>query len=119
MAALSHDDLIKALEKRFDYLSARSMAGALLAGAGVDRGDAYDAKAVGQLAEACESVIGSGADRVIAALRGPAPAPAAAAAPAAVEEAPAEAPADKPAKEEATAAAPAKKKPAAKAKKKK
>ena len=70
MASISHDDLIKALELRYDYLSARTMAGALLSGAGVTKADSYDGKAVSSLAGACESVIGAGAEAVVAALGG-------------------------------------------------
>ncbi len=105
MANISHDDLIKALELRFDYASARTMAGALLSGASVEKAGSYDAKATASLAAACEAVIGSGAERVAAALgAGGAPAKAAPAKEASAEEAPA--------KEEA---APAEKKPAKKA----
>ena len=118
MANVSHDDLIKALELRYDYLSARTMATALLGGAGVDKAPTYDAKAAASLAAACEAVIGTGAERVAAALSG-CGAPAAKAAPAKAEKAEA-APAK--AEEAAEKAAPAKKpakKAAAKGKKKK
>lgn len=121
MAGISHQNLIKALEQRYDFLSARAMVGSLLDGAGVENKAEYDAADVAKLAAACDSVIGVGADRVIAALNPapaapPAKAPAEEAAPA--KEAPAAAPAeevteeaaaDEPADDKAEKKAPAKK----------
>jgi len=118
MANTSHDDLIKSLELRFDYLSARTMSGALLAGAGVAKAASYDSKAVASIAAACEAVIGTGAEQVASAL-GAGSAPAVKATP--VKEATADAPkADEtpPAATKPAAAKPAKK-AAAKGKKKK
>ncbi len=54
-AALSHEQLLAALERRFDYLSARAVASELLAVAGVAPADAYDAAASAKLRAAVES----------------------------------------------------------------
>ncbi len=103
-AALTHDQLIAALERRFDYQSARSVAGELLALAGVARADAYDAAAAGKVRAAAETAL-TRAHGVLEALTitappaAPAKAPAPEPAPAAVEAA-----AEAPATDEAAAA---------------
>ena len=53
-ASLSHEQLLAALERRFDFQSARSVASELLTAAGVARADSYDAAAVGRLRAAAE-----------------------------------------------------------------
>ncbi len=101
-AALSHEQLVAALERRFDYQSARSVAGELLAVAGVAKADAYDAGASAKLRAAVEASL-TRAHAVLEALAATAPsAPAAPAKPAAAEPAPVAAP--EPAEEAAPAA---------------
>lgn len=55
-ANLSHEHLLAALELRFDYQSARAVAGDLLAAAGVTKADAYDAAATAKIRAASEKV---------------------------------------------------------------
>ena len=87
-AALSHEQLVVALERRFDYQSARSVAGELLAVAGVAKADAYDAGASAKLRAAAEASL-TRAHAVLEALTATAPsAPAAPAKPASAEPAP-------------------------------
>ena len=54
-AGLSHEQLLGALERRFDYQSARSVAGELLAAAGVAKADQYDGASAGKLRAAAET----------------------------------------------------------------
>jgi hypothetical protein len=56
MAATTHDHLIQAFERRFDYLSARIVAGEVLDNAGVRKADAYDAGAWERILKATESL---------------------------------------------------------------
>lgn len=104
MAATTHDNLIQAFERRFDYLSARILAGEVLESAGVRKADAYDAGAWERIVKATESLPRSQA--LVSALAeagkgggaAPAPTPAKAKAEAApAAEAPAAAPAAAPA----------------------
>lgn len=113
--ALSHEQLLSALERRFDYLSARSVAGELLALAGVAKADAYDAAATAKLRAAAETSL-TRAHAVLEAFGTAAPAAPVAAAPAKPAAAP-EAPA--PVAEAAPEAAPADDAAADKADKKK
>ncbi|MSP91632.1 MAG: hypothetical protein EXR79_07490 [Myxococcales bacterium] len=54
---LSHDTLISALEAKFDYLTARAVAGEVLDKAGVKKSDAYDSGAAQRIAQAVESLV--------------------------------------------------------------
>ena len=71
--ALSHDQLLAALERRFDYLSARSVANELLGVAGVAKADHYDAAAAAKLRAAAETSL-TRAHGVLEALAAGAPA---------------------------------------------
>lgn len=52
---LTHDNLIQAFERRFDYLSARSVAAQVLDSAGVAKADQYDAGALARIGKAIEA----------------------------------------------------------------
>lgn len=54
---LTHDNLIQAFERRFDYLSARSVAAQVLDTAGIRKADAYDAGALARIGQAIETVV--------------------------------------------------------------
>lgn len=54
-AHFSHDQLVSALERRFDYQSARSVAAELLGVAGVGKADTYDAAALAKIRAAAET----------------------------------------------------------------
>ena len=56
-AQLSHDTLIRAFEAKFDYLTARAVAGEVLDKAGVKKSDAYDAGSTQRIAQAVESLV--------------------------------------------------------------
>ena len=104
-AGLTHEQLIGALEWRFDYQSARSVAGELLAAAGIAKADHYDGAAAGKIRAAAETSL-TRAHAVLEALA--VSAPAAPAAPAKVAPAaPAEAAAAAEPAEAATETAPA------------
>jgi len=107
----SHQDLIAAFERRWDYASARVMVAEVLATAGVDKAANYDAAALKAVNTALGDVPGD-SEAVLASLAAP-PAPAAKAAPA--KAAPAKAAPEKAAPAKAPAKAAAKKAPAKKA----
>lgn len=94
---LSHADLLKAFEARFDYLSARTVAGEVLTASGVGKKDGYAAAEVKSIVAAVQGSLGASGQSIVDALG--APAPAAKAEPA--KEAPAKAPAKDEAKEAA------------------
>jgi hypothetical protein len=71
--SLSHEHLLAALERRFDYLSARSVANELLSAAGVAKADHYDAAAAAKLRAAAETSL-TRAHGVLEALAAGAPA---------------------------------------------
>jgi hypothetical protein len=52
---LTHDNLIQAFERRFDYLSARAVAAQVLDSAGVAKADQYDAGALARIGKAIEA----------------------------------------------------------------
>ncbi|MCB9739908.1 MAG: hypothetical protein H6747_11610 [Deltaproteobacteria bacterium] len=105
---LSHADLLKAFEARYDYLSARTVAGEVLTASGVGKKDGYAAAEVKSIVAAVQGSLGASGQSIVDALGAPAPAPAAKAEPA--KEAPAKAPAKDDAKDDAKdeKAAPAK-----------
>lgn len=109
---LSHADLLKAFEARFDYLSARTVAGEVLSASGVGKKDGYAAAEVKSIVAAVQGSFGASGQSIIDALG--APAPAAKAEPA--KEAPAKAPAKDDAKDDEKAAPAAKDEKAAPAK---
>ncbi len=54
---LTHDNLIQAFERRFDYLSARAVAAQVLDSAGVAKTDLYDAGALARIGKAIETIV--------------------------------------------------------------
>ena len=66
-ATLSHDAFVAALERRYDFQSARTVAAELLTAAGLERAAAYDAEAVGQLRAGVSAAVTRG-QRVLHAL---------------------------------------------------
>ncbi|HAN31095.1 MAG TPA: hypothetical protein DCQ06_05805 [Myxococcales bacterium] len=69
---IAHADLVAAFEERWDHYSARVMAGETLANAGVTAGANYADKDLTAIVAQLEAQ--GGADTVVAALSGPAPA---------------------------------------------
>ncbi len=98
--ATSHQDLITAFERRWDYASARVMLAEVLATAGVDKHASYDGDAVKAICKAIADVPGDSQAVIAQLTAAEAPAPAAPAEKAA-------APAEKPAAPAAKVAAPA------------
>lgn len=71
---LSHADLLKAFEARYDYLSARTVAGEVLTASGVGKKDGYAAAEVKSIVAAVQGSFGASGQSIIDALGAPAPA---------------------------------------------
>ncbi len=65
---LSHAELVTAFEARFDYQSARIVAGEVLGKAGVAKKDAYPGADLDAVRKAIETALGAAGGRVIEAL---------------------------------------------------
>lgn len=74
MADLSHDDVVKAFGKRYDFQSARTVLNQALAAGGLQAKDAYSAADIGKIGDGLKALGESFFEVVVEALAGPTPA---------------------------------------------